>query len=469
MFQYGIASGDPTNTSVILWAGISENDTNLANEMKWMISKSPNMTPVVQSGSAALSGKSLHTFKVKVSSLEPGTRYYYQFSTKKGASKVGATSTMADNADQVRIGIISCSNYEAGYFNAYESLADKTLDFVMHLGDYIYEYGQDYYGDKTLDRKHLPAKEILTLSDYRQRYAQYRMDPDLQLAHQKHAFITIWDDHEISNDAYQTGAQNHQDDEGDYMTRAAIAKQVYHEWMPTDVTVDDPLYRQFSIGDLADVIMLDGRLEGRSQQLEAAGPELANQSMLGAQQLSWFKEQLSSSTAKWKLIGNQVIFSPLNMARVRDRQFNMDAWDGYAAERDHIISYIDENEISNVVIVTGDTHMSWAFEVPFEASAYKNNYRSVAVEIGTPSITSSNLNEGSPSEDVIMGEKMLQVSNPHLKYVDGRNHGYTILTLQQETATVDWYYVSNLKTKSYVERLGKQLKFTLDGGNKLHK
>lgn len=469
LFKYGIASGDPTYTSIILWTGIAENEKNLADEMKWKISRSADMNSIVQSGTATLTNQSASTFKAKVTALEPGTSYYYQFSTKKYKSKVGTTSTMSNNADQVRIGVVSCSNYEAGYFNAYESLADKSLDFVMHLGDYIYEYGPDTYGDKTLSRKHLPAKEILTLDDYRQRYGQYRMDPDLQLAHQKHPFIMIWDDHEISNDAYQTGAQNHQDDEGDYMTRAAIAKQVYHEWMPTDVTANDPLYRQFSIGNLADVIMLDGRLEGRTQQLKTAGPELANQSMLGAKQLDWFKNQLRSSTAKWKLIGNQVIFSPLNMARVRDQQFNMDAWDGYAGERDDIISYIDDNEISNVVIVAGDTHMSWAFEVPYEASAYKDNYRPVAIEIGTPSITSSNLNERSPSEDVIMAEKMLQVSNPHLKYVDGRNHGYTILTLKQESATVEWYYVSNLKTKSYVERLGKQLNFTLDGGNQLHK
>lgn len=469
IFKYGLASGDPTSTSVILWTGISETYTNKNPEVKWHISKSSNMNSVHKSGTAIATGETSNTFKVKVVDLDPGSTYYYRFTIGDESSKLGVTKTLSDNAEQVRIGVISCSNYEAGYFNAYESLAGKTLDFVLHLGDYIYEYGPGTYGDSTLNRKHVPAKEILTLEDYRQRYAQYRMDPDLQLAHQKHPFITIWDDHEISNDAYKTGAQNHQEDEGDYMTRAAIAKQVYHEWMPTDLTADDNLYRQFSIGSLADVIMLDGRLAGRSKQIKSDSRYKSDQSMLGAEQLDWFKSKLSTSDAKWKIIGNQVIFSPLNLSRISNRQINKDAWDGYAAERDHLISYFNNQEISNVVILTGDTHMSWAFEVPYEASAYKNKYQSVAIEIGTPSVTSSNLNENTPTEDVIVGEKTLQVSNPHLKYVDGRNHGYVILTLGEENASADWYYMSTLKTKTYVERLGKRLKFTLDGGNKLHR
>lgn len=462
-FIYGVASGDPTATSVILWTGVRKSK---GKDLNWQISKSARMNSVIQSGSAAQTSAGSNTYKIKVGKLNPGTTYYYQFDDGKNRSTIGETRTLSADAKQVRIGVVSCSNYEAGYFNAYESLANKTLDFVLHLGDYIYEYGPGTYGDSTLNRKHIPAKEIITLEDYRQRYAQYRMDPDLQLAHQKHPFITIWDDHEISNDAYQTGAQNHQEDEGDYMSRAAIAKQVYHEWMPTDLTSEDKLYRQFSVGNLADIIMLDGRLAGRDEQLKETGPGIANQSMLGAEQLGWFKNKLSSSKAKWKIIGNQVIFSPLSLIRISDRQFNMDAWDGYAAERDNIVSYINNEEISNVVVLTGDTHMSWAFEVPFKPSAY-DNYQPVAIEIGTPSITSSNLNERTPSEDVIMGEKTLKVSNPHLKYVDGRNHGYVILTLDEEKASADWHYVSNLKTKTYVERLGTRLKFALDGGNKL--
>lgn len=462
-FQYGVASGDPTNSSVILWTAVNASDSN-KKSIEWAISLSADMSSTLQSGTVDM--VSSNTIKTKVSGLDDGIQYYYQFTYNGEKSPIGRTKTISSSKEQLKIGIVSCSNFEAGYFNAYESLSQKDVDFVVHLGDYIYEYGPGTYGDTTLQRQHVPNREILSLDDYRMRYAQYREDPALQLVHQQHPFIHIWDDHEIVNNAYQTGAQNHQPDEGDYILRADIAKQVYHEWLPTDLDKNDNLYRTFSSGNFADLIMLDGRIAGRSQQLDAGGKESASHSMLGSEQLQWLKQNLKESKARWKIIGNQVIFSPTNMARISQREYNMDAWDGYSAERDNIIQFLDGEDISNVVILTGDTHMSWAFEVPISES--RLTYKSVALEIGTPSITSSNLNESSPSEDVIFGERVLKASNPHLKYVDGRNHGYAILTLEKEVAYVDWYHVSNLKSREYTERKAKRYYFNANGGNKFY-
>lgn len=464
-FQFGVASGDPSETSVVLWTAI-EHQLSSKESIKWKISESKDMKGNIQKGETRLTSSDSKTVKVKIDGLEPGKRYYYQFNYNGENSPVGRTKTLATNPEELKIGIVSCSNFEAGYFNAYESLAKKDVDVIVHLGDYIYEYGPGTYGDTSLTRTHIPNHEIIKKEDYRKRYAQYRKDPALQLVHQNHPFITIWDDHEIANDAYETGAQNHQEEEGAYADRVDIAKQVYHEWLPTDLSKDDNLYRTFSFGNFAEMIMLDGRLAGRSKQLKEASEHLENQSMLGSEQLGWLKNNLKSSKASWKIIGNQVIFSPTDLSRVREESFNMDAWDGYAGERNNIVDYIDQQDISNVLILTGDTHMSWAFEVPQDLK--RLTYKPVAIEIGTPSITSSNINESVATEDAIFMERMLMASNPHIKYVDGRNHGYAILTLQKDTGFVDWYHVSNLKSTEYVERKSKTLHFDLDGENKLY-
>jgi len=464
-FPYGIASGDPNETNVILWTAL---DVDLGSEpkVKWSISSTPDMSNIVSSGIMNRTSDGSACFKVRAGGLQANSNYYYQFKHKKHTSKVGRTKTTGAT-ENVSIGVVSCSNYEAGYFNAYESLSKKDVDVILHLGDYIYEYAPGTYGDTTLQRKHLPAKELISLEDYRQRYAQYRRDKSLQRVHQNHPFITIWDDHEISNNAYKSGAENHQANEGSYEQRAAAAKQAYIDWMPTEIGLDDHLYRSFSFGDLANIIMLDERLEGRSEPVED-GVSTANLTMLGKRQLQWMENQLSASKAKWKIIGNQVIFSPLDLSRVSQRTHNMDAWDGYAEERSGIVKFLATNDIQDVLIVSGDTHMSWGIEVPYDARSYPFTNESVAVEIGTPSITSSNLNEGSPTEKVIITERILKASNPHLKYVDGRNHGYVILQLKPDLATIDFYTVSNLKSTVFTEKRIKRMTVTRGEKNKLN-
>ncbi len=465
IFQHGVASGDPSETSVVLWTSVVA-DLGANPKVEWTISNSEDMSTVVATGVMKRTSADATTFKVKASGLNPSSRYYYQFVYKGQRSVVGKTKTIGPS-ESLQIGVVSCANYEAGYFNSYDALAKKELDLVMHLGDYIYEYAPGTYGDTTLQRKHVPAREIISLDDYRQRYAQYRMDESLQLVHQNHPFVNIWDDHEISNNAYKDGAENHQEDEGSYATRAAIAKQAYTEWMPTELGMEGSLYRAFSFGNMATVVMLDGRLEGRTEQVEN-GASTQGQSMLGSTQLDWMKSQLSQSTANWKILGNQVIFAPLDLSRVSQRTHNMDAWDGYAEERNDVINFLATKDVQDVLIVSGDTHMSWGIEVPFHEQSYRYTKESVAVEIGIPSISSSNLNESASSEDVIFAEHVLKVANPHLKFVDGRNHGYVIMNLQKDTAVIDWYGVSNLKTRNYTERRIKRMTVNRGEKNKLN-
>ena len=467
VFAQGVASGDPTESAVVIWTRIDDSSQK-SKKITWEMSSAPDMNNIIQSGEAKTDASVDNTVKVDVQNLQAGQNYYYRFKYKKSLSVVGKTKTLAKNPDKMSIGIVSCSNYEWGYFNAYESLANKDVDVILHLGDYIYEYAPGTYGDTTIGRKHIPAQELLNLADYRNRYKQYRTDPDLQRVHQMTPFVNIWDDHEISNDAYKEGAQNHQADEGDYQKRMNDAKKAYFEWMPTRLNGSEPLYRSYSSGQLADIIMLDERLEGRTKPIKSKGEATLNHTMLGEKQLNWFKNQLSDSDAIWKIIGNQVIFSPLDVSRVYETPVNFDAWDGYERERNSIASHLKDEEISNVVFVTGDTHTSWAFEVPVSTREYRVNQKSYAIEIGTPSISSANWNEGRATEETIFAEKMVLAANQHLKYINGRDHGYVILHLMKDKAVAEWYHVSTLRERKYTEKLAKRIEFSADGASKFN-
>ena len=456
-FYHGVASGDPLTDRVIIWSRVTPESAGDI-EVRWEVSKDSDFENVIQSGIFITGEGQDYTIKVDVTGLEPASNYYYRFSSGKKYSPVGRTKTLSDgNIDHVNLGVVSCSNLEFGYFSAYNGMENEDLDAILHLGDYIYEYAPYTYGDSSFVRKHLPAKEIITLQDYRTRYAQYRLDQGLQKAHGRHPFITIWDDHEISNNAYKSGAQNHQADDGDYLTRKAIARQVYYEWMPVRDN-QDHLYRKFQFGNLVDLIMLDERYEGREAPPEENAAANETRTMLGQEQLDWFKSELNNSTSKWKVIGNQVIFSPCNLQLVRpETPLNLDAWDGYGYERDHIIDILNENNISNTIIVTGDTHSSWAFEVPADITKYTANESTVAVEIGTTSITSGNWNERSSDADVIKAEKAIRLSNPHLKYVEGRNHGYVILRITPDVSIAEWHYSHDIQKKDAECYLAKEV------------
>lgn len=460
-FYFGVASGDPLKDRVIIWTKVEPNGSN--NEVEWEVSSDENFTSIVNSGIAKIASGDNYTIKVDADNLEPSTYYYYRFKYNERYSPTGRTKTASTDSDSLKFAVVSCSNYEFGYFNAYRGIANRNdIDAVLHLGDYIYEYASGIYRNSSSDRKHIPQHELISLEDYRIRYGQYRLDSDLQAAHQYQPFITIWDDHEIANNAYKDGAQNHQEEEGAYETRKAAARKAYYEWLP--VRESPTLYRKFDYGKLAEVIMLDERLEGRTEPVDTVdNPFIADSSrtMLGSKQLQWFENQLVNSNSTWKLIGNQVIYSYLNWG-FPSWKINMDSWDGYPIERTHIKQTILENEIENVVFVTGDTHSSWAFEVtddPFINYDSATSEGAFALEFGTTSINSGNSDENMSADTVRRHEKKITNTalNPHLKFANLRDHGYLLITLTEESVRAQWYYVESVLDQNSSEYLGKEV------------
>jgi len=516
-FYHGVASGDPLEDRVIIWTRVTpEEMDNEPIEVQWYVATDLNFDNIVQSGGFTTGPERDYTVKVDVTGLESGTTYYYAFSALGANSLIGKTKTTptADEADHLKFGVVSCSNFQHGYFNAYKRLSERTdLDAILHLGDYIYEYGNGSYGDSTLleNRPLDPATEIVTLEEYRARYSTYRLDTALARAHQQHPFIAVWDDHESANDAYTDGAQNHTEGaEGEWETRVSVAKQAYFEWMPIRENEEESIYRTIRYGDLMDLVMLDTRLEGREEQiLDVTSPELydTNRTLLGEAQRAWFLDQLSNSQAKWKVVGQQVIFSELNVgwAALLDttttfQEFEsifLDIWDGYPAERAKIIEHISQNQIDNVVILTGDFHSTFAFDVTGqptdlqfqtipgigEAPFYNpsptynpdDGEGSIAVEFATPSVTSANFDENidlataSIFQDQINSDISVGLNlgnpNPHMKYTNLIQHGYFVLDLTEESAQADWFF-TDIGQVAEEEVFGEGW-FTSDGANHL--
>lgn len=452
-FYHGVASGDPLTDRVIIWTRVTPT-VEADVVVTWQIAADPQMTNMVQTGTFTTNADRDYTVKVDVAGLSAGTTYYYNFSALNATSITGRTRTAPQGQNgHLRFGVVSCSNYQHGYFNAYGRLADRAdLDAVIHLGDYIYEYaaGTDF-ADAT--RLNEPANEIVSLSDYRTRHSLYKLDNDLRRAHQQHPFIAVWDDHEVANDAWQNGAQNHNPDqgEGDYAARKQNAIQAYFEWMPIrDPEPGQPrrVYRSFHYGDLADLIMLDTRHEGREEQLAQTDPNTndPNRTLLGATQYAWFEQQLAGSTARWRLIGNQVVMPPINTLGLI---VNTDAWDGYPAERAKIAHFIDSLQIRNIAILTGDIHVAIADDVALDPN---NNYNpdtgegAFAVEMVTHSITSAN-DEALP--DLLPPDQLESLAlslNPHAKYLNIVDHGYVLLDVTPQQVQGDWY---NVESKLY--------------------
>ena len=516
-FYHGVASGDPLSDRVIIWTRVTP-DTDLDTlKVKWFMALDEQFNNIVAQGETSTFESRDFTVKVDVEGLSQATTYYYIFSYNGKNSVTGRTRTSpeANGVQQLRFAVVSCNNYQAGYFNAFARIAErKDLDAVIHLGDYIYEYGagEGTYGfdSSRLERSNIPGTEIIDLMDYRTRYSLYRLDKDLQAVHQQHPFIVVWDDHESANDSYADGAENHNDGEGSWEERKSISKQVWFEWLPVrEVTGQQSIYRKFSYGNLADIIMLDTRLEGREKQPANAIDTATFKTLLGKEQKKWLKEELKNSSAKWKILGNQVIFSQLNVgfaavdssgnpaptdknAIIGVESIFVDIWDGYPKEREEIISYIDSGNIENVIILTGDFHSTFAFDVTQNPVIYPNPMAnnlptpspsydpltgkgSVAVEFASPSITSANFDENVSAELATQFELSFNnpiqllgdvVYNPHMKYVDLDQHGYFLLDINDTTAQADWYFVNILDKTDKNEKFGQGWK-TLDMKNHL--
>jgi alkaline phosphatase D len=447
-FYHGVASGDPLSDRVIIWTRVTTN--NASETVNWEVAADTTFATVVQSGSTTTDASKDFTVKVDVTGLQADTWYYYRFTAMNKKSLIGRTrTTPTGNVANLRFAVMSCSNHEAGYFNAYKDVAEKNdVDAVIHLGDYIYEYGRGGIlsnGDSL--RLHEPPTEILTLSDYRIRHSQHKLDADLRAIHQQYPFITVWDDHETANNSWRDGAENHTPGtEGAWADRKSYGIKAYFEWMPIRdfYGTEDTIHRTISFGDLATFIMIDTRLEGRDVQGGTSNMD-TNRTLLGFPQLNWFKNELSTTSAQWKLIGNQVMIAPLRVVGIA---VNADQWDGYPAERNKVLTHIDNNNIDNVVVLTGDIHSSWANDVAVDENAYNSQTGagSTLVEYVCTSVTSG----GAPAISL----PLIQSNNPHIKYADLTKRGYLLLDLTSQRIQGDWVYMSTITDKNFTASVG---------------
>ncbi len=482
-FEFGVASGDPLPDAVVIWTKLFI-ESQLPEKVAWELAADSLFQNLVQTGEEFTYGTSAYTVKVDVRNLDAGMTYFYRFRHGDKYSPIGRTKTASQNAKLLRLAVVSCADYQNGFFNAFGDIAKRNdLDAVLHLGDYIYEYGVWRGGPRKMRRnrvrEHVPDKLCTELKDYRTRYGQYRLDPQLREAHRRHPFIVIWDDHEIANNVTASGSSDGRAI-GDWEARKAAAKQAYFEWMPIRENKERSIVRSFSFGGLAELWMLDGRLEGRSQQ--AKGPtdpalNSPNRHMLGSKQTDWLLNGMAASKARWKIIGNQVVFSQLNDSKVFDRRpsVRMDRWDGYPAERQHIFDFVEKNDLKNIVVVTGDVHTSWAFELtrnPADPTVYdrKTGKGVVGAEFVTPSVTSFNFDDVAPKFIIVEAKRRFKKkkNNPQLRYVDLNRHGYLTLTLTPERAQSDWYYVKR-KDKVDDRVKCKASRFILFNGNRVEK
>jgi len=458
VFRHGVASGDPLTDRVILWTRVTPRIDNASTsaQVRWVLADDDKLQKVVASGSADTSASRDFTVKVDAGGLRPGRTYYYGFDANGERSPIGRTKTLPqDDVSRLRLASISCSNYPAGYFNVYRCVARRTdLDAVLHLGDYIYEFANGVYGDGSdSGRVPMPAGEASTLADYRRRYASYRSDVDLQAAHAAHPFIAVWDDHEVINDWWHGGAAGHTARKGDWATRLAGGLQAYREWMPVREAGGGTfhLYRSFRFGRLADLLMLDTR-SFRDRQVagrDAAALADPSRTLMGATQEDWFFKGLQQSQREgdgWRLVGQQTMFSPISPPGVPPQ--NTDVWDGYPAARARVFDALEKNRLSNVVILTGDIHSSWAFDVPrspLKTYTARTGAGSLAVEIVTPAISSPPLFATASMRE---STALLQLVAPHLKFVEGEHRGYVLLDVTKNRLLSEWYHVPSVETRS---------------------
>jgi alkaline phosphatase D len=472
-FQHGVASGDPLPDRVILWTRLTPTAESTPGSgagplatVGWQVATDAGFTNVVAGGSSSTGPGKDHTVKVDAAGLAAGRWYFYRFSYRGEHSPAGRTRTApaaTASPGRMRFGLASCSNWQAGHFAAYRRMADRgDLDAVLHLGDYLYEYGPAEYGNF---RQHDPPREMTTLADYRRRHGQYKTDPHLQRLHAVCPWVVTWDDHETANDAWSGGAENHTEGaEGSWTQRRAWARQAYREWMPIRLSSSGVIYRRLRFGKLLELTMLDLR-SYRSQQVDFASAGKADdpdRTMAGAPQLAFLQDSLRTSAAQWKLIGTSVMFSPLLIPPVPQiigkpladltgilpsdgAPFNFDQWDGYQFERRQLVNLLQNEKVQDTVFLTGDIHMSFAHEVPVDAGLYPLS-PSVATEFVVTSVTSDNLDEiaGVPPRTASVAvETAAMTLNRHLKWVEMDSHGYAVLDVTAERAQCDWYFVAD--------------------------
>ena len=471
-FRHGVASGDPLPGGILLWTRVTPTPESLpgsgvgpAVTVDWQVAADAGFAAVVQSGSVTTGPERDHTVKVDVAGLTPATTYCYRFGVAGAWSPVGRTMTApaADDAvTRLRMGVVSCANWEAGYFAAYHHLAARgDLDLVVHLGDYLYEYGTgEFAAAGTVVRAAQPAHEVLDLADYRIRHALYKTDPDLQALHASVPWVITWDDHEVANDMWSGGAENHTPaTEGDFGARVAAARQAYAEWMPVRLGADGAIHRRLRYGRLLELSMLDLRTY-RSRQASGADVDDPDRTIIGPDQLAWLTDGLTGSTAQWKLVGNPVMISRLDVGTLpawllgplaellgvpaNGYALNGDQWDGYNADRETLVDALRADRTRDVVFLTGDIHTSWASELTTRDTGPRNP---AAAEFVVPSVTSDNINDflgtrpGGPLS--LLAADLIRATNQHVKWAELDGHGYGVLDVTTGRCRMDWYHLAD--------------------------
>ena len=488
-FLHGVASGDPLHDRVILWTRATLPTAEPVN-LTWEIATDPSMRTIVASGRALADPVNDATVKVDAAGLQPGRTYWYRFRAGRSSSPVGRTRTApVGSLDHARFAVVTCADYNRGLFSAYGRVAERDdLDAVIHLGDYIYEHGRQ---DRV--RPTVPARECVTVDDYRARYASYRLDPNLAALHAAHPMIWVWDDHETCDGAWRDGAdpKNHGDNEtdGSWAARKAAALRAALEWMPVrtvDPTNPERIYRRFAFGDLVDLFMLDTRRIGRDEPIIDGGvvPETEffrqegafldpSRQLLGAAQEEWLFDGLRSSSARWRFLGNQVVLSHIKVVGLPDATgqavyANPDQWDGYAPARDRLFDVLEG--LSDVVVLTGDVHASMAYEVARDPSDPTisdpiTSRGSMAVELVAPSVSSAGdpkpaTEPPSDSDDVVdlvasLNGDALRAANPHMKYVRTQLNGHLLVDVTPAAVTAEFWLVPQVTTPTTEQRLDK--------------
>jgi len=475
-FLHGVASGDPLHDRVILWTRVTPSRLNGVVAVQWRVAKDRSLRNPVASGAVVTDAQRDYTVKIDASGLEPARTYYYGFRCEGVDSPLGRTRTLpVGAAAALRFASVSCSNYPHGYFNAYRRIAGRNdLDFVLHLGDYIYEYELGRYTNPALAgiRDVVPTQEIVSLADYRLRHALYKTDPDLQELHRQHQMICVWDDHESANDAWRDGAENHNPEqgEGEWQVRRAAAARAYHEYLPIRTSPLGPerIYRQFGIGDLADVIMLDTRLHGRDPQAAFKGSQFLpmndpvisdpNRSLLGFDQEAWLYDALSRSQsrgARWRFIGQQVMMAQLAVPGTNGTTtLNPDQWDGYAPARQRLFRHLADNNIDNTVVLTGDIHSGWCNDLafnPWDPTAYDaaTGKGVLGVEFVSPAVSSPGP-VPNPAE-AIPTAIALKATSPHMKYLDLYQRGYVLVDADRDRVQGEIWHVATIDAPTATE------------------
>jgi alkaline phosphatase D len=457
-FQLGVASGDPWPDSVVLWTRLAPDPLDGGGmpkedvEVRWRISNDERMLDIVRQGTTTANPEWAHSIHVEVHGLLPDRWYWYQFDVGAGpariASPLGRTKTApasTSRPEKFPFAFVSCQKYESGYYTAIDHLCDEDISLLIHLGDYIYEKGPDTKGVRPM-----PIPTSVTLEGYRNRYAYYKMDPSLKKLHAQFPLAAVSDDHEVSNNYAGLIPEKPLQLPG-FEKRRAAAYRAYYEHMPFRVSVRPhdaymTMYRTLRVGRLADIHMLDTR-QYRTDQPCGDGTKPTcparegSSTMMGMVQEQWLNRQFAKSKtagAQWNVLAQQIIFSEIDVSRTSEKEYMMDKWDGYPQARRRLISSIVEKRLENVVILSGDNHNNWVFDVEQNPDDIRSNV--IASEFSGTSLTS-----GGDGADLAPEFAPILSKNPQVKFHNSQR-GYVRCTVSPKQWTSDYRIVPFVST-----------------------